>query len=137
MDWGSAIGGVASAAGSIGDLLSGGYFSRKAWLRQKEAMQNAHQWEVSDLRAAGLNPILSATGGSGASTGGLTGSMVSDSSQVSRAVANAFQGAQMTNILNQQQAGIEKTNAETSAFSANARVADQQGVCEILCPVRF
>lgn len=30
----------------------------------KKVMQFAHQWEVDDLRAAGLNPILSATGGS-------------------------------------------------------------------------
>lgn len=29
----------------------------------REQMQNRHQWEVDDLRRAGLNPALSATGG--------------------------------------------------------------------------
>lgn len=48
------------------DFLIGNYNANKAWSRQKQAAQSAHQWEVADLRAAGLNPILSATGGNGA-----------------------------------------------------------------------
>ena len=31
---------------------------------QKKMMQSAHQWEQQDLQLAGLNPILSAVGGS-------------------------------------------------------------------------
>lgn len=48
------------------DFLIGNHNANKAWSRQKQAAQSAHQWEVADLRAAGLNPILSATGGNGA-----------------------------------------------------------------------
>ncbi len=37
---------------------------------QKEFAQNAHQWEMEDLKKAGLNPALTATGGAGASASG-------------------------------------------------------------------
>lgn len=64
---GSVLGQVGSFVGNKAtDFLFSNYQANKAWSRQKQAAQNAHQWEVADLRAAGLNPILSATGGNGA-----------------------------------------------------------------------
>ena len=70
--WGTIIGAGISAAGSYlasqkqNAAASDANSQQIAW--QREAMQNRHQWEVEDLRKAGLNPILSAN--AGASTGG-------------------------------------------------------------------
>lgn len=65
--FGSVLGNAASFIGNKAtDFLFSNYQANKAWSRQKQAAQSAHQWEVADLKAAGLNPILSATGGNGA-----------------------------------------------------------------------
>lgn len=67
MSFGAIFGQVAGqVANKATDFLFSNYQANKAWSRQKQAAQSAHQWEVADLRAAGLNPILSATGGNGA-----------------------------------------------------------------------
>lgn len=67
MSFGAILGAIGSqVANKATDFLFSNYQANKAWSRQKQAAQSAHQWEVADLRAAGLNPILSATGGNGA-----------------------------------------------------------------------
>lgn len=53
---------VAGGAASFGTSALASYIN---WKHQKEVMKNRHQWEVEDLRKAGLNPILS-SGGQGA-----------------------------------------------------------------------
>jgi len=73
---------IASAGITAGASLLGANKSAKAakelterqitW--ERERAQNAHQWEMQDLKAAGLNPALTA-GGTGAETSGITGAM--------------------------------------------------------------
>lgn len=80
--WGAVVGSAISALGSMygankaskgssrsyDDMLYDANMTQAQWKHDEYMANSAHQREVADLRSAGLNPVLSATGGSGAAT---------------------------------------------------------------------
>lgn len=85
----------------------------------KDQLYRQHQIEVADLRAAGLNPILSANGGNstfGASAGGSYENLGS-------AATSGFMAAQQAKNLEAQNAAIDANIVKTKAEAQNV-IAD-------------
>lgn len=134
---GQALGGLLDTGADI----AGGLFSaNQAFQQNKELMKyqhdlnldaygQRHQLEVKDLRAAGLNPILSANSGASVAGTGLNSamSMADQSSKLStgsqaRALAelNRAQIAQTASQVNLNQTASYRNNAEADALTRNA-----------------
>jgi hypothetical protein len=115
-------GGGTSLLGTVAGAALGGagsYFAAKQAQRaQKEFYKNRHQWEVADLRKAGLNPILSATQGPGSAP-------AVAQANIAGGIQSGLNSARQAKMINaeleavESQADRDKSQALTNEWIAN------------------
>lgn len=128
------VGSLAGTALSSGLSFLGGSSSNKAAQKaaeaqmafQRESQMNAHQWEVADLRKAGLNPILSANGGAPMASGASyapTNALAGAADAIGKGSANAVSIANIKADTAQKlaNAGLAETNAKATAQNMNLK----------------
>lgn len=127
--------GFFSAIAPVAASLVGGVLTNKASAKAadsanaftEEQLKNRHQWEVADLKAAGLNPVLSANG-----TPSIGSSAKADViNPLENAVSSALQYKQLEAQIDKLHSDIDlnralegSAHADASAKAASARVSN-------------
>lgn len=112
--FGSLAGGLIGSAFGSNSAKKQAALQRQNWAYQQ---QNAHQFEVGDLKAAGLNPILSATN---SQIAGMGSAPSTSDNGVGAGVTNSITAA----LTRQANVEIEKTKADIALIEAKANATN-------------
>lgn len=116
----AAIGAGTSLFGGSSAKKAGARAATVAWKRQKKAYKHRYQWQVEDMRKAGLNPMLSFDTGAGS-----VGS--APVNQEAGALGEGIAAASAKGLQNKQsQALIQNTTQNTAKQAAETRNIDAQ-----------
>lgn len=125
--WGSIWGAAINAASTRAQRMSDKHMYERQWNREFAMANSAHQREVKDLIAAGLNPILSAGGGGAAN---VSPTPPPDPGFGIDGVTTAKAFSEIANIkqnTKKQRAETKNTQAETKIKENLGKISDAAG----------
>ena len=134
---GSVIGGATSIWSSNQANSAAFQMQANSLAAQKEALQNRHQWEVADLKKAGLNPILSANSGAAGISGATANVTAPDIAGAINKIANSAFARKQTELaekeldVKQDQANASKLNAAANYLEAEVNQSKANSAIEL------